>query len=472
MQGESRICGVLLHPTSLPSGKLDADAFKWLDFMADAGLHLWQVLPLGVPQGNLSPYQCYSAFAMNPALLGDGLCGEVTDEQRKDSRFQEWYQREHYWLDDYALFMVLKQEHSHSAWYEWPELHKLRDTDALEKFRQNNLGEIMAVYWQQYQLYKRWQEIRDYASERDIYLFGDMPLFVAHDSADVWANQHYFLLDAQGIPEVVAGVPPDYFSATGQRWGNPHYDWDDMQENHFDWWLNRLKNHLQFFDLVRIDHFRGLEAVWVIDAQSETAENGVWQKVPGDHLLQCLQDEMGNVPLVAEDLGIITPEVNALRERFHLPGMSVLQFSFDAFEDNPHKPKNIGHDRIVYTGTHDNDTTHGWLQSLDDESRQAVVQSVMETLQADEHAMTIDALQVSDTMICDALIDMALDSQAQLAVIPMQDFLHLGTEARMNLPGTIDNNWQWRFEWEQIPQDLAVKTRQRIEKAERGIADE
>jgi len=454
MQGETRICGVLLHPTSLPSAKLDADAFKWLDFMAEAGLHLWQVLPLGVPQENLSPYQCYSAFAMNPALLPDdvdSLC-DKKENHKFDADFQHWYQQEQYWLDDYALFMVLKEEHLHSAWYEWPDLHKFRDPGALEKFRQTNLAEIMAIYWQQYQLYCLWQQISDYASDRDIYLFGDMPLFVAHDSADVWAHQQYFLLDEQGMPTVVAGVPPDYFSKTGQHWGNPHYDWEKMQESNFEWWSNRIKNHLQLFDLVRIDHFRGLEAVWVIDAEDETAENGYWQKVPGDKMLESIQDELGNVPLVAEDLGIITPEVNELRERFNLPGMSVLQFSFDAFEDNPHKPANIGHDRIVFTGTHDNDTTEGWFQSLDEKTSEFV----MKTLELDDPA------EVTDT-----LIDIALSTDAQLAVIPLQDFLHLGTEARMNLPGTVDNNWQWRFEWDQIPQNLALNIRERVQHADR-----
>ena len=469
MQNKARIAGVLLHPTSLPSGGLDADVFRWLDFLAEAGLHLWQVLPLGVPQENLSPYQCYSAFAINPALW-------VEDNQQlpqnNEKHFQEWYLQEHYWLDDYALFMVLKQEHSHSAWYEWPDAHKYRQAEALEKFRQNNLDKLKDIYRQQYQLYSRWQEIREYASERNIYLFGDMPLFVAHDSADVWANQQYFLLDEQGIPEVVAGVPPDYFSETGQRWGNPHFNWDTMQENHFDWWINRLKNHFQLFDLVRIDHFRGLEAVWIIDAVNKTAEKGVWKKVPGDKLLQCLKDEMGSIALVAEDLGIITPEVNALREQFHLPGMSVLQFSFDGFEDNPHKPQNIEHDRIVYTGTHDNDTTEGWFKSLDEETRQHILKELWVYKHLEEgvdNSFNEDKQEINAAQVTETLIDIALDTKAQLAVIPMQDFLGLGTESRMNIPGTADNNWQWQFEWDQIPQDLAFNIRQRLNQANRSI---
>ncbi len=449
IQGETRIAGVLLHPTSLPSGILDADAFRWLDFMAAAGLRLWQVLPLGVPQGNLSPYQCYSAFAMNPALLPDSIA-EIDNQH-----FQHWYQQESYWLDDYALFMALKQKHSNAAWYEWEEPLKYRNTEALQEFEENHRTEITAIYHQQYRLYQRWQEIRDYAAEHHIYLFGDMPIFVAHDSSDVWAHQEYFLLNQNGQPEVVAGVPPDYFSETGQRWGNPHFNWKAMQENNFDWWISRIKNHLQLFDLVRIDHFRGLEAVWLIDADCETAEQGTWQKVPGDALLQSLKDEMGEISLVAEDLGIITPEVNALREKYHLPGMSILQFSFDHFDDNPHKPKNITHQRIAYTGTHDNDTTIGWYQNLDEASQQNILNHLGIHQNADSN------------QVCDTLIDTTLQTKAQLAIIPLQDFLYLATEARMNTPGTVDGNWQWRFQWSQIPDNLASKLHNRIARSGR-----
>ncbi len=453
MQGESRIGGVLLHPSSLPSGKLDNDAIRWLDFMHEAGLKLWQVLPLGVPQENLSPYQCYSAFAINPALLE---IESQTSSLETDEQFQNWYQQEHYWLDDYALFMALKQVFSSQAWYQWDAPYRDRNSRILQVFKQQNIALIESIYWQQYQLYTRWQEIRDVAAERGIYLFGDMPIFVAHDSADVWANQKCFLLDEDGMPTVVAGVPPDYFSETGQRWGNPHYNWQRMQETGFDWWLKRLKNHLQLFDLVRIDHFRGLEAVWVIDAKCETAIDGKWQKVAGDKLLKTLQqsiaNDSGSIPLVAEDLGVITPEVNALREKYQLPGMSVLQFSFDGFDDNPHKPKNISHDRIAYTGTHDNDTTEGWVQSLDADTRQYIMQ-----------ILKVDMLED----MTDALIDMTLASKAQLAVVPLQDFLHLDSDARMNIPGTMDGNWQWQFDWSQITSDLAVDIQQKIEKAKR-----
>jgi 4-alpha-glucanotransferase len=453
MQDKSRIAGVLLHPTSLPSGKLDKDVFRWLDFIAKTGLKLWQVLPLGVPQENLSPYQCYSAFAINPALLEIKAQNNSLESNEK---FQHWYQQEQYWLDDYALFMALRQIFASQAWYQWEAPYRNRNSHALQIFKQQNIKLIESILWQQYQLYTRWQEVHDYAAERGIYLFGDMPIFVAHNSADVWANQECFLLDEDGMPTIVTGVPPDYFSETGQRWGNPHYNWQQMQKNNFNWWLKRLQNHLQLFDVVRIDHFRGLEAVWVIDAKCETAIDGKWQKVAGDKLLQSLQlsiaDDKGAIPLVAEDLGVITPEVNALREKYQLPGMSVLQFSFDGFDDNPHKPKNIDHNRIAYTGTHDNDTTEGWLQSLNTDTQQYIMQT-----------LKVDALE----NITDALIEMTLASKAQLAVIPLQDFLHLGSDARMNIPGTMDNNWQWQFDWQQISDDLVLDIQQKIELAGR-----
>ena len=445
----AHLAGVLLHPTSLPSGNLDDDAFRWIDFMAEAGLRVWQVLPLGAPQQNHSPYQCYSAFAMNSALLSPN---EYTHAKLEQPDFIKWCEQQEHWLDDYALFMTLKQVFDQDSWCEWPDEYKSRNTDSLQLFKQEYQAQVFGICWQQYCLYKRWYEIQDYAHERNIFLFGDMPIFVAHDSVDVWVHPKSFLLDADGHPTVVTGVPPDYFSETGQRWGNPHYNWDFMLENEFSWWLNRLKNHLDLFDLIRIDHFRGLEAAWVIPADCETAIEGEWQKVPGDKLLQHLQHDLGEIAIVAEDLGVITPEVNALREKFHLPGMSILQFSFDGFEDNPHKPKNITYDRVVYTGTHDNDTTLGWFNAQNPETQ--------------SHIMKI--LEITETnQVTDSLIDAALKSLGQLVNIPLQDLLKLGSEARMNIPGISDNNWTWKFQWEQIPQDLAIKTRQRIDNAGR-----
>jgi len=447
----TRLAGVLLHPTSLPSGKLDKDAFRWINFMAEAGLCVWQVLPLGVPQQNRSPYQCYSAFAMNQDLLDKA---EYQYSNVGQSSFKQWCEKEQHWLDDYALFMVLKQEFEQHAWYDWPDKYKNRHKEALEGFQQTQQEAIDTIRWQQFCLYQRWYELRQHAKENGILLFGDMPIFIAHDSADVWVHRQSFRLDDDGSPSVVAGVPPDYFSETGQRWGNPHYNWQSMQKDGFDWWLKRLHNHLELFDLVRIDHFRGLEAVWVIPSSCETAIDGTWEKVAGDKLLQRLHEEMGDIPIVAEDLGIITDEVNALRKKYHLPGMSVLQFAFDQFSDNPHKPENITYDRIVYTGTHDNDTTTGWFNSLD----QSTQQFVMEKLNIHE----------PDT-VCDAVIDSALKSEGRLAIIPLQDLLHLDSQARINIPGISENNWTWQFHWQDIPENLAVETRRRLKESSRLI---
>jgi len=444
-----RFAGVLLHPTSLPSGKLNADVFKWLDFMSEAGLSVWQVLPLGVPQENLSPYQCYSAFAMNPALLASS---EYAEQDVDSENFKRWLDQEKYWIHDYALFMSLKQTFNNQSWVDWPDEYRLHNAEALTSYKRDNEPQITSICWQQYCLYQRWNEIREYAHSLNILLFGDMPIFIAHDSADTWMKPDSFLLDDNSQPTAVAGVPPDYFSETGQRWGNPHYDWDHMRDDGFTWWMNRLHNHFSCFDLLRIDHFRGLEAVWVIPSDSETAINGEWKKVPGDELLAHLKQEMGEIAIVAEDLGVITPEVNELRLKYKLPGMSVLQFSFDEFSDNPHKPENITYDRIVYTGTHDNDTTRGWFNEQTPDTQNYIMQS----------------LNIDDTeLVTDSVIDAALNSAGQLAIIPLQDLLDLGSEARMNIPGISENNWTWQFKWEQIPADLAQRTRQRMKNAGR-----
>ena len=426
-----RRAGVLLHPTSLPSGTLD-DADRWLDFMAASGLSVWQMLPLGVPQEDLSPYQCLSAFATNPALLRT-----IPPFQKDDTGFAAFCSKEAHWLDDYALFMAIKNEQRHKAWYHWPESYRWRDEETLKQFSREHANALRDIRWQQYQLHQHWQELRAKAEARDIRLFGDMPIFVAHDSADVWSCPRRFLLNDQGQPTWVTGVPPDYFSETGQRWGNPHYDWDYHRQEGFQWWLARLNHHFRWFDLVRIDHFRGLQAVWMIPAHEQTAENGHWEEVPGDALLTALREGIDPLPLVAEDLGIITPEVKALKKKYHLPGMAVLQFAFDHFEDNPHKPANIEPDCVAYTGTHDNDTTLGWYRSLDEHTRHLV----RDTLH----------LQPGDDPV-DAMISTLFQTRANLAIAPMQDFLKLGSEARMNTPGVANGNWRWRLQ----PQALSI----------------
>jgi 4-alpha-glucanotransferase len=444
-----RSSGILLHPTSLPSGKLDDDVYRWLDFLADSCQQVWQVLPLGIPAMGNSPYQCLSAFAANPDLLPDS---ENHEMQQDDPAFLLWQQEQAHWLDDFVLYTQIKRLQNGSSWYDWPEPFRHRHEDALKTFTRECHLRLQQQKWQQYQIHMTWQKVLQAAHERDIHLFGDMPIFVAHDSADVWAHQENFLLDETGHSRWVTGVPPDYFSETGQRWGNPHYNWGVMVERGFKWWLQRLQHHFQWFDLVRIDHFRGLEAVWMIDANCDTAIDGHWSRTPGDQLLARLQDQMGSIPLVAEDLGIITPEVTALREKFKLPGMSILQFAFDAFEDNPHKPANITPDRIVYTGTHDNNTTVGWFQSLLPHEQQHVL-DVLGISQADD--------------IVDTMVSTAMHSQAILSVFPLQDILKLGPEARMNIPGDVGDHWQWQFDWSQITPDIAQKLKQVTHDAER-----
>jgi len=492
---QKRRSGILLHPTSLPSGVLDSDVDRWLQLMADTGFSVWQFLPLGEPQSGLSPYQCVSAFAFNPALL---LEFPYIDET--DSSFTEFCNMQKFWLDDYALFKVLKLHFNDVAWVDWPERWKFRDPVTMQKAHEENQHAIARLKWQQYQLHKRWQEIRDDAVSRDILLFGDMPIFVAHDSADVWAHPEWFLLDASGNMSVVTGVPPDYFSETGQRWGNPHYDWDTMREDGFAWWKSRLQHHLELFDLVRIDHFRGLEAAWVIDADCDTAVDGHWQKIPGDELLaslkESMQDDEGHLPFVAEDLGVITPEVTRLKKKYKLPGMSILQFSFDEFEDNPHKPQNIKEDTVVYTGTHDNDTTKGWFNSLEEHVKNYVLatlnlpmiddvdidafyagdqgddKSAGDDKSLDRSSCWFENVDVADIVV-ERMIDNAMLSRAYICIIPVQDCLHLGSEARMNTPGTTTGNWTWQFQWEQIADqhdnNRMKKMRLRNEKTQRFV---
>ncbi len=433
-----RRAGLLLHPTSLPSGKLDDDVERWLQMMADTGFSIWQVLPLCEPQSGLSPYQCSSTFAINPALLA-----EIPASNTEASGYIDFCAQQQFWLDDYALFKVLKVRFQGAAWYQWPDEWKYREPQQLEQVSRQYSDELTQIKWQQYQLFRRWQEIKIRAADLGILLFGDLPIFVGHDSADVWAHPEWFLLGKDGLPEYVTGVPPDYFSETGQRWGNPHYDWEVMQADDFIWWKARIRHHLLQFDLLRIDHFRGLEAVWMIDAACETAVDGHWQQVPGDALLASLSRESSTsrLPFIAEDLGIITPEVTALRKKYHLPGMSILQFGFDAFDDNPHKLKNITQDKVVYTGTHDNDTTKGWFISLDESVKDQVLEILQIVTEKDSDSPDV-ADMVDEKMITDAML-----SNAETCIIPMQDLLHLGSEARMNTPGTVIDNWSWQFTW-------------------------
>lgn len=463
---KQRRTGLLLHPTSLPSGRLGQDAYRFIDRLAECGVSLWQMLPLGPTHSDGSPYQCLSAHAGNPALIDRELLahewgeeGQASSLEAAESGFlararphlREAYaaflETQAFWLEDYALFMALRQEQGGRAWYEWPAPLRAREPSAMREARMRLRRSIDQVRFEQFIFFYQWQKLKDYAHRKGIFLFGDVPIYVAHDSAEVWARPELFSVDAEGRAEDVAGVPPDYFSATGQRWGNPLYRWERHIAEGFAWWKARLATQLAMFDLIRIDHFRGLEAFWAIPAACETAIDGRWIKAPGDALLTALREHFGQLPLVAEDLGIITQEVVALRQRHGLPGMRILQFAFDGHPENPYLPHNHTVDSVVYTGTHDNDTTLGWWHRLDEATRQRVLAYL-----GHPH----------DPMPW-PLIYAALESVASLVILPLQDVLGLGSEARMNTPGTTEGNWQWRFTWAQWDEACCQKLRQAIE---------
>ncbi|QQS55293.1 MAG: 4-alpha-glucanotransferase [Candidatus Competibacteraceae bacterium] len=471
---DRRRAGLLLHPTSLPgghgNGDLGPDAYRFVEFMAACGFSVWQTLPLGPPHDDLSPYSAQSVHAGNPRLIAlDPLieAGWLPADQGPRAGEEGWnyrqrrlseayqgfqrhggaeqeayavFQRQHkYWLDDYALYQAIHAAHQRRAWFDWPVELRDRHAKALATARQQYGIAFEQCKFEQFLFYQQWESLKRFANDRGILVFGDIPLFVGYDSADVWARRDAFQLDKEGRRKVVAGVPPDYFSATGQLWGNPHYAWDKMRADGFTWWKERIRTQFTQFDLLRIDHFRGLEAYWEIPAAAETAINGCWRQAPGHELLEALQEEFGRLPLVAEDLGIITPEVEALRDTHGLPGMKVLHFAFGGGADNPYLPHNHVINAVAYTGTHDNDTTMGWFQQLDEPTRTHL----------------FDYLGGGPERMPDLLVRTVFASVARLAVIPMQDLLELGSEDRMNRPGVPDGNWRWRFHWEQIAPHVA-----------------
>jgi 4-alpha-glucanotransferase len=478
-----RSAGVLLHPTCLPGpygiGSLGRQAFGFVDFLQRCRQTVWQVLPLGPTGYGDSPYQS-SSFAGNPLLIDfpllveEGLllpreleaAAKGLPEPREDrvdygavlgfkgsvlrcvyagwdkrcgtalrSELEQFCARSAFWLDDFSLFMSLKrryQARDGGIWAQWPMELVHREPTALEAARAELVKPIGEQKLFQFLFFRQWKSLKAYANRRGIRVLGDLPIFVAYDSADVWAHQELFELDGDGSPTVVAGVPPDYFSATGQLWGNPLYDWQRHEATGYRWWTDRVRAKLDAVDILRLDHFRGFEAYWQVPATDETAENGRWVKGPGAGLFRTLAAELGPLPLVAEDLGFITDEVVELRERLNLPGMKVLQFAFDGDGENPLMPHNYTRDYVVYTGTHDNDTTAGWYGSLDPDR----ADYVRRYLGRDGHDIAWD------------LIRLAFSSVAETAVIPLQDLLKLGSEARMNFPSRAEGNWQWRFqEW-------------------------
>ncbi len=468
-----RRAGILLHITSLPGGgacgTLGAEAYRFVDFLAAAGHSVWQTLPVGPTHDDGSPYQCLSLHAGNAefisveALVEAGwldavpaappLWSTLLDQARRgfQQRAQPDQQRQYadfvaaeaHWLEDYALFRALREAHQHAAWVDWPAPLRDREPAALAAARQRFHEQIQGIFFEQFVFMRQWLALKAYANRHGVLLFGDMPIFVAHDSADVWAQRDYFQLGADGRPTVVAGVPPDYFSATGQRWGNPHYRWDRMRQDGFQWWITRVKSQLRLFDLVRIDHFRGFEAYWEIPADHDTAMHGRWVQAPGDALFKTLCAYFDPLPVVAEDLGIITAEVDALRLSYGFPGMKILQFAFDGGPANPYLPHNHRTLSVVYTGTHDNDTTVGWYKALPPHAREYVC----------------DYLHCASEAMPWPLIRACMASVATLAVIPMQDALALDGRHRMNTPGTDAGNWRWRFEWAQADAALAPRLR-------------
>ncbi|UMG93553.1 4-alpha-glucanotransferase [Nocardioides sp. TF02-7] len=453
-----RRAGVLLHVTSLPSGDLGEDAYRFVDFLAAAGCSVWQVLPLVPTHEEGSPYQSLSAMAGNPDLVSradqeaQGLARLADLDEARTAAFGSWCADQQEWLEPYVEFTALRELHDGAPWHRWPAPLRDRDPRAVATALAPLAGRLQELRFEQWVFAEQWGRLRGYAASRGVLLFGDLPIFVALDSADVWAHRDLFQLDATGRPVTVSGCPPDYFAEDGQRWNNPHYDWDAMAADGFAWWRRRIARQRDLFDLVRIDHFRGFEAAWQIPVDAPTAREGRWVPAPGEQVLAALLEAAGPGTLVAEDLGLITPEVDALRLRFGLPGMKVLQFAFDGDPGNTHLPAHHGELSVAYTGTHDNDTTLGWWEELDEAVRQQVRGQLPEP---------------GEPMPW-ALVRLALRSTARLAVVPAQDLLGLGSEARMNTPGTDEGNWAWQAPAGAFDDALAERVRALVEEAGRA----
>jgi len=483
-----RSSGLLLHIASLPSfggiGDLGPAAYDFADFLAASKQRLWQVLPLGPTGYGNSPYAALSAFAGNPALISlefladhnwiehdrlstlPGRSGPIDHEAvyaqklplleeaarnfLRNQSSEEWSTFEAYchenatWLNDWALYTVLRRKFNYSSWSEWPAEVKHRDPAALDRLRLEHGEELATAQALQFAFNEQWRDLRDYCAARDIRFIGDIAIFVNYDSADVWTHPELFELNPDLSPIRVAGVPPDYFSSTGQRWGNPLYKWDVLQQSNFAWWVDRIRRAQFLYDVIRLDHFRGFEAYWAIPAQDETAVNGTWVKAPGAALFQSLRDQLGELPFIAEDLGLITKEVDALREHFGLPGMKVLQFGFSDRGAHIHLPHQFVTNTVAYTGTHDNDTTRGWW----DHGASAVEKAAV-------HAYLGVDPSAEGTAVVWPLIRATATSVADLALYPVQDILSLGSEARMNIPSHPTGNWSWRIPENALTPELA-----------------
>jgi 4-alpha-glucanotransferase len=495
----SRSSGILLHPTSLPSsygiGDLGQTGYDWVDFLEASGTGLWQILPLG-PTGYADfPYQCFSAMAGNPylispqKLLEDGLltANDLSDRpdfphQRVDyaqvipwkinllqqayqcqkktgilaKEFQTYQEANNDWLEDFALFMAMKEAHGLRPWVDWPEALRDRQPQAIQAFRDANRGNIIEQHaLDQFLFSRQWSALKEYTNQKGIQIIGDIPIYVAHDSSDVWSNPEKFYLDDAGQPTVVAGVPPDYFSETGQLWGNPIYRWKLHAEEEFAWWKKRVEMVLQQVDIIRLDHFRGFAGYWEVPASEKTAVNGRWQPGPGEAIFDALKDHLGELPLIAEDLGVITPDVDALRDRYALPGMRIFQFGLEEGNDDPFVPHNYEPNCVAYTGTHDNDTSAGWFRNAIPEHKDFA-----------RYYLNLSK-EPTNLEITWQMMDRLWKSVANTVVAPMQDPLGLGTEARMNYPGTTDGNWQWRMPAKALTPELTQRMKDLNTEADR-----
>jgi 4-alpha-glucanotransferase len=483
-----RTCGVLLHPTSLPGpggiGSLGDEAFAFVDFLASASQRIWQILPLGPIGKSNSPYDGSSAFAGNPLLISESwlvrhqllspsdLPHDATSCDHADftlarehklpllheafarfessfensilqQRFQAFHSRESSWLDDFTLFQALQDVFCGALWTDWPDNLARRDAETLALRRQDLDAEVKFHAFVQFLFDEQWRELKRYANHRGVGILGDIPIYLSLNSADIWAHQRLFELDAHGRPTVVAGVPPDYFSSTGQLWGNPCYRWPEMADSGYYWWVERFRRLLGLCDLVRVDHFRAFQAGWQVAAGAENAIHGRWVSGPGHDLFHFLTQALGRLPIIVEDLGVITADVTELRQRLGLPGMKVLQFAFGETSENPYLPHNYDENCVVYTGTHDNDTTVGWFGNLDSATRSHVLRYV--------DAPTAE--------INWAMIRLAYASIARIAIAPAQDLLGLDSEHRMNIPGKEDGNWSWRLRAGALTPEIADRLR-------------
>jgi 4-alpha-glucanotransferase len=469
-----RSAGIVLHPTSFPGpdgiGDIGPEAYRWVNFLSECGCSLWQLLPLGPTGYGDSPYQCFSAFAGNPylisstSLLSQGLLTREdlidrpdlstttvdygptiqwklilldrayrnflkTNDTKLAMDFEAFCSAQFNWLDDFALFMALKESQEGNAWGNWPAPLRDRDPGALEKFRNKNSQVIERQKFRQFIFFQQWSSLRQYARSKGVVIIGDAPIFVAYDSADAWSNRDLFFLDDEGKPTVVAGVPPDYFSPTGQLWGNPLYNWKKHHETNFAWWVKRIRATLQLFDIIRLDHFRGFAGYWEVPFGEPTAENGRWVPGPGAELFEAIRAELGDLPIIAEDLGEITPDVIHLRDSLDLPGMKIFQFAFANDAEDPFLPHNYTSNCVAYTGTHDNDTSMGWYRTAPEVERDFIRRYLGRS---------------GDDISWD-MIRAVWSSVANFALAPLQDFLQLDSDARMNFPGQASGNWGWRF---------------------------